>query len=227
MIEIKSKIKDFLKMKLKDDSVITLNKNSPFKYINTDYATFRFDENINTIEEVERDYIIDDIRPTDIILDIGACIGAFSLKVCKKANLVFAVEPIMTEKLKENIKLNEVDNIVVLNCALGNGEQTLEWGGITNKIQCLSLSEIIDQCGGHVDFLKIDCEGNFYKKTGEWCIKPDELNGIRRIEAEIHCPQKSLSKFEEILKKAGFEYTSSSRPTLHLHTIHAYSLVIQ
>lgn len=207
-------IKKFFRAKLKDDSVITLNKNSPFTHIKTDYATFRFGECIDTAEEVE-DYNMDDIKPSDFVLDIGACIGAFSLKACRKANMVFAVEPIMTETLKENITLNGVNNINVMDCGLGEGEQVLEWNGYKKKIKCLSLSEIIKQCGVHIDFLKVDCEG------GEWSIKPEELEGIRRIEAEIHCPQKELNKFGMILREAGFEYTSSSRPSLHLHIIHA------
>lgn len=210
-------IKDFLRAKLKDDSVIILNKNSPFTHIKTDYAIFYFDENINTVDEIE-EYHIDDIRPTDTVLDIGSCIGAFSLKVCRIANKVFAVEPIMTDRLKKNITLNSVNNITVLDCGLGEGEQNIEWDGHKKTIKCISLSGIIKQCGRHIDFLKIDCEG------GEWSINSDELKGIRRIEAEIHCPMKKVGEFGKILKEAGFEYTIQSSPSLHLHLIHAKAI---
>ena len=44
-----------------------------------------------------------------------------------------------------------------------------------------SLTELINLCGGHVDFLKCDCEG------GEWCVTKEELKNIRRIEMELHC----------------------------------------
>ncbi|MCK5602888.1 FkbM family methyltransferase [Candidatus Pacearchaeota archaeon] len=213
---IKSKnLQEFINHRFYDDSVIMLSKNGPYISVNTDYAVFHFDSMLNTIEEAERDYNVEGIRPTDIVLDIGACIGAFSLKACKSASHVFAVEPIMTERLKQNIALNNVKNITVLDCALGNGEQELEWGGNTKKIKCISLSEIINLCGGHVDFLKCDCEG------GEWSISPDELKDIKIIEAEIHGSQSSFDKFGDMLNKAGFEYNSLSNPSVHLHIVHA------
>lgn len=186
-----------------------------FKYFVTEDAMFFNDDMILTIEQVDSDYILDDMRPTDIVLDVGACIGGFTLKVCKKVKHVYAIEPFMTDRLRENITLNGVKNITVLDCALGEGEPELEWGGATKRIKCLSLSEIIKLCGGKVDFLKCDCEG------GEMCIKPEELDGIRRIEAEVHCSQKDFGVFLKMLDKAGFEYKSTSEPSVHIHLIHA------
>lgn len=210
----------FLRFKSFRDYIHDRDKNSKlckktFRYVGTEEALFVNDNMINTIEEVNRDYVMDDLRPTDIVLDIGACIGGFSLKICKKVKYVYAVEPFMTDRLKENIILNGIKNITVMDYALGLGEQEIEWGGVTKKRQCLSLSEIIKLCGGRVDFLKCDCEG------GEMSIKSDELDGIRRIEMEVHCSQKDFGGFLKMLDVAGFEYKSISEPSTHIHLVHA------
>ncbi len=186
-----------------------------FKYVGTDDALFINDNMINTIEEVNRDYIVDDIFPTDTVLDIGACIGGFSLKVCKKAKHIYAVEPFVSERLGENIALNKAKNITVFDCALGDGEQTITWDNKIKTLRCLSLSEIIKKCNTKIDFLKVDCEG------GELFIKPEELKGIRRIEAEVHCDKYRMKEFEDMLDKAGYEYTTEGYNSIHLYIVHA------
>jgi len=228
MWDIKTILKDFIKTKdiqefinhrFKSGSSIIISK-KPFKYVATDYALFGIDVNCGTVEQVDNDYSLDDLRSTDIVLDIGACIGAFSLKVCKKVYRVFAVEPLMTEELKRNIELNQTKNITVLSHALGVGEQDLEWMGMTKRINCMSLEEIVKLCGGHVDFLKVDCEG------GEWSILPEELVGIRRIEMEIHSfkGMPKTAEFERILQKAGFDYKKETL-SKELMLIHAQASI--
>jgi len=186
-----------------------------FKYVGTEYALFVNDNMTNTIEEVNRDYVVDDILPTDIVLDIGACIGGFSLKVCKKAKHIYAIEPFVTERLKENIALNKIENITVFDCALGDGEQTITWDNKIKTVYCLSLSEIIEKCNTKINFLKIDCEG------GELSIRPEELQGIRRIEAEVHCDKYRMKEFENMLDKAGYEHTTEGYNSIHLYIVHA------
>ena len=46
--------------------------------------------------------------------------------------------------------------------------------------QNYSFAKLIDLCGGHVDFLKCDCEG------AEQFIPPPELKKIPKIEIELH-----------------------------------------
>ncbi|MCG2735258.1 MAG: hypothetical protein L6282_02570 [Candidatus Methanoperedenaceae archaeon] len=225
MWDIKIILKDFIKTKdfqqfinlrFKDDSKIIISKNI-FKYISTDEAMFYLDDMIFSVEQVNNDYSLEDLRSTDVVLDIGA----FSLKVCKKASRVFAVEPIMTERLKQNINLNNVKNITVLDCALGDREQELEWDGRIKKIRCLSLSEIIKLCGGHIDFFKCDCEGS------EWCIRPEELQGVRRLEMEVHNfnGKHDFKDFLKILSDAGFLYKHEVFFENKLMLIHAQASV--
>lgn len=167
MWDIKFIIQDFLQAKsfqefinhrFSDNSKVILPK-SGFKIISTDYATFYFDDCVGTIGDVEIDYSLEDLRPSDIVLDIGACIGAFSLKSCRKAACVYAVGPLMTEQLKRNIELNKVENIIILDKSLGKSELDLKWMDQVKKVKGMTLTEIINLYRGHIGFLKLDCEG--------------------------------------------------------------------
>jgi len=105
----------------------------------------------------------------------------------------------MVEELRRNISLNS-RNIQVIEAALGDGEVIeAKWKYHRKSIRAMTLSDIKSFCGG-CDFLKIDCEGN------EWLVKPEELDGIRRIEMEVHKVGKPLSVMENMLSKAGFNY---------------------
>ena len=152
------------------------------KIIGNENAIYHLDNYFYLVDQAINEYDYSDIRETDIVLDIGAALGGFSLEVHKKAKYVFAVEPLFCEKLYANIDLNHANNVTVFECAIGesNTTQNISFVDKTNPAPCKSLSELIGLCGGHVDVLKIDCEG------GEWCIEPHELEGIRKIEAEIH-----------------------------------------
>ncbi len=199
-----------------------LLNNNTFKIIGTENSLFYIDDMIRTIVDVDREYEYYDIRPTDIVMDLGACIGGFALKISQKVNHVYAVEPILVESLNQNIQLNNnVNNITILNYSLDKVDR--QWNGERYKnsdktSNNKTLSELIDLAGGHIDFLKLDCEG------GEWCIQPDELIYIRRIEAEIHSYDSNnnihnMTDFENTLQIANFEYTKqiTSSKTMLVH----------
>jgi len=99
--------------------------------------------------------------------------------VSKFVKHVYAVEPLWQDILIKNIKLNNIQNITVIDKALGNGIINVTYNRKRTLVGS-SLTELINLCGSHVDFLKCDCEG------GEWCITKDELKNIRRIEMEVH-----------------------------------------
>lgn len=173
---------------------------------------------INTVIQAQQDYVFDDINKDNIVIDIGASIGGFSIPASKKAKHVYAVEPMTSEMLRKNILLNQRKNIDVLDIALGDGKiKTLEWTGKKRTVRIKSLSEIKNMCGGRCDFLKIDCEGC------EWDIKPEELEGIRRIEMEVHKTGFSISLMEKRLKQAGFDCEIKTQPggNIGLWIIHA------
>ncbi len=188
------------------DYIVTKNKNK-----------FYMSRLINTATQAQKDYIFDDINKSDIVIDIGAGIGGFSIPASKKAKYVYAVEPLTSGILRENIFLNNRKNIDVLDMALGDGKtQRIEWSGKHRIVKTKTLSEIKNICGG-CDFLKVDCEGY------EWTMESEELRGIRAIEMEVHKIGFPLSIMEERLKKAGFSYRIENQPegSIGLWIIHA------
>lgn len=172
------------------------------------------------IDDVFSDYRFNDIKKDDIVLDIGANVGAFSLFISRMVKHVYAVEPMLTDILKQNVSLNKAGNITVLDEALGKGMLEIPWVGCKpRKIMGKSLGDLIQVCGGHVDFLKMDCEG------AEWSIEPHELAGIRRIEAEIHNfdGKYDLTDFLKMLDGCGFKYDYST-PRSGILFVHSWKV---
>lgn len=159
------------------------------KIVSQDGRTFFYwDELVITLKSVMEDYSNDDIRKDDIVLDIGGCIGAYALQICHDVKHVYVVEPLLDERIRKNIELtnrllgNNINNVDILKCALGSekGNINISFQGNNVIVPSHTLTEIKEMCGGHIDVLKCDCEG------GEWSIKPEEFEGIRRIEMEVH-----------------------------------------
>jgi len=173
-------LQQWINNRFKDDSKIIIEKDYFKGLITKDDLVFNMSNNILTIEEVYKYYQFDDIRRDNIVIDIGANIGAFSILASKFSDHVYAIEPITVEELRANILLNNA-KVNVIERALGNGDIiTVQWGMVKKDMETMTLSQIIDLCGG-CDFLKCDCEG------GEWYIRKEEIKGIRAIEMEYHC----------------------------------------
>jgi len=158
------------------------------KIVSYDGKTFFYwDELIDTISSIHHEYKFDDIRKSDVVLDIGGCVGAYALQICHDVKQVYVVEPLLDERIKRNIDLtnqlnNSIHNVKIFKCALGSGNENINisfQGGNVN-VPSYTLTELKEMCGGHIDVLKVDCEG------GEWSIQQHELIDIRRIEMEVH-----------------------------------------
>ncbi len=145
------------------------------------------------------EYRFDDIRPGDIVIDIGANVGAFCIRAAGYSDHVTAVEPVATDILEENIRLNNV-RVRVIGGALGDGRPAeISWDAVRVSVPTYTLHQIIGMSGG-CDFLKCDCEG------GEWLIRPEDLAGIRRIEMEIHIPPIGGPPNQALLEYLGRHY---------------------
>lgn len=177
---------------------------------------FAINDQLASVSEVANDYEFGDIAKRDVVLDVGANIGAFTMLAAKKAKKVFAVEPLYPDVLQENLKVNGIKNVEILKRCLGTGTVNIAYGKRKKTVRCVSLADIIKRCGGRVDFLKIDCEG------GEWSVKPHELRGIRRIEGELHNfdGRHDFGDFGKMLENAGFAYRFTNR-TKQFVKVHA------
>jgi len=140
-----------------------------------------------TIKEVvlDRCYNIHSyIKKGDVVIDIGASIGDFSILASKKANKVYSIE--MNSKLiqlfKKNININNAKSIKIINQRL------------------ISLNSLFQQYKiNHCDFLKIDCEGSEYKILKNTSTKT--LKKIKYIAFEIHLFNNEMKKNYLWLKK--------------------------
>lgn len=125
--------------------------------------------------------LFDCIQPNDVILDVGANIGYYSLNFAKKASTgsVFSFEPDKKnfQKLIQNIELNEFPNIYVYQIALGSKNKEVNIERVdpknsganriavhsrlnTSKVNMMTLdnwSEPFNFKG--IDWIKIDVEG--------------------------------------------------------------------
>jgi hypothetical protein len=127
------------------------------------------------------EYRFNDILPEDVVVDIGANVGAFCIRAARVSCRVTAVEPVTVSLLKNNIRANGV-SVQVIDGALGDGKPAgICWDEHRVFTPTYTLNMILKLAGG-CDFLKCDCEG------AEWLINPPELAGVRRIEMELHHP---------------------------------------
>jgi FkbM family methyltransferase len=173
----------------------------------------------------EYEKLLNNIKPTDIVLDAGAHFGFFSIPASFKANLVIAVEPspINFEILLNNIKLNNVNNIIPIKKALSNyvGKGYVLEKGVWSRVLSQSsgvevdvttIDTLLQEIGvKRVDVLKLDVEGSEVD-----CLKGfSGLDSVREIEVEVH------GKYNEVtvltmLKSAGFYVTYWNVSYLHI-----------
>ena len=153
------------------------------------------------------EYRFDDMRTDDIVIDIGANVGAFAIRAARLSCRVVAVEPVTCDLLQENTRLNGVDVRVICG-ALGDGcPAEVRWDGEVVTTPTFPLRKIIAMAGG-CDFLKCDCEG------AEWHIDPADLLSVRRIEMELHLPPISGQPDPLLLDAIGrqYEFTIDKQP---------------
>lgn len=220
-------IQDYINHRFQDSTKSIFNRTfiSSIKTIQMhDGNIFDAGKDFNMINDSYSDYDISRLRSNDIVLDIGANVGGFSLRAARIVKHVYAVEPLMTKYLKRNIALNDIDNITVLEYGLGNtGFTDLEFHGEQKKCKMYTLNEIIDMCGGRIDYLKMDCEG------GEWSIKVNELLEIPYITGELHLfnKQNSIKDFTDMLDKCNMNYSLENTRDYRCKIFEAYKKVIR
>jgi FkbM family methyltransferase len=85
------------------------------------------------------------LKPDDVVYDIGASIGIHSILMAKKvgkSGKIFAFEPESQsfESLQANIKLNDLNNVITIQIALGNeiAESAIYSGGTTADFSLIS-----------------------------------------------------------------------------------------
>lgn len=156
------------------------------------YGTYR-------VEEKHRHFMMSRVNPGDVILDVGAHVGYYTLLFAKRVGpggRVLAFEPSSDTfaRLEENIALNGFENVTAVNAAaseqagvatlnLAGGSNTgstsmhageLDWPSEQTRTIALE-SYLAEHAVGNVALIKIDVEGHelsVLRGLGETLRKP-------------------------------------------------------
>jgi len=187
-----------------------------------------------------------EIKLNDIVVDIGAHVGYFTLIATKNANLgkTYSIEPHKEsfEILKKNLVLNNITNVNTFNVAItkSTGKIRLyidkgnQIGNTIIKNENYNESEYVDAFSlrdfvynnniEKIDFLKIDCEGAEFEIFLN--LEKEVLKKINRISAEIHEYDSinSINQLKEFFEKNNFSVKISKileKPTMKLSMLYA------
>jgi FkbM family methyltransferase len=191
------KEKNFIKFKFGNIKFL-VKKEDAFLF----YATFIADE-YNNLK----------IKRGDIVLDLGANVGDFTIKAGKLLNgtgKIIAVEPNQEniEILRMNLELNNVKNAEILEYAItdkdgysyltGDGAGAVVTDNITNqKIRTMSVNSLLEKLNHPKDIVvKMDIEGaeRYFFNNQEF------INSIREIVIELH-GKENVENIKNIRKK--------------------------
>jgi len=166
------------------------------------------------------------INKNDTVVDIGGHIGIFSVFASKFSNKVFCFEPVIENfnLLKENIKLNNIQNIFPFNLAVSDKDGKKELflydtnrGGnsffeeVNGKSQgrevvsTISFENFVSSNNIQlIDFLKMDCEGSEYEILLNCPL--NIIGIIKKISMEYHDidAKRNALVLKEFLEKNGF-----------------------
>lgn len=139
---------------------------------------------------------------SEVFLDVGAYIGRYSIILNNRFKKIYAFEPSWdtVKRLRKNIALNEIDNIVALKFALMNRSgfmrMNVKYTPGTNSlinednllghesVETLRLDELF--ISGKIDLIKVDIEGaeKDFLMGAEKTIRENKPRLIMEIEAE-------------------------------------------
>lgn len=157
-------------------------------------------------------YKLQNLRQNDVVLDLGAGIGEFSLassRLVGPNGFVLAVEPNPEDfkTLVMNIKKNNITNILALNYAFSDSNKTLSlsFKGTSynaSAINCDEIIRILRENGKEtIDVIKMDIEG---AEVAALRNRKPILPNIRIIAIELHGTD---SKVHTILEPFGFIFS--------------------
>lgn len=176
---------------------------------------------------------------TMTFIDVGANYGFYSLYIASRSrnSVIIAIEPfdMVFKALATNVKINTYENVVCLNCAAWNMDNTkinlyLNKDSISNpstvfggenfvSVPARTIDSIVSEnMISKVDWLKIDVESaevfvlQGAKKT---------LEVTDNILLEIHTKENGLV-CEKILKDAGFKIEVIRQAKAEIYNVHAF-----
>jgi FkbM family methyltransferase len=140
---------------------------------------------VDNFESVELDFVVRSLSPGDVLLDVGANGGLYSVLASKQvgpSGHIYAFEPGIRELVlfRRNVKINSCENVTVVSKAVSNQSGTTQFAisqdGAMNSlkqtdhpmqkfkewqtVEMTMLDTFVEDAGiDKVDFIKIDVEG--------------------------------------------------------------------
>ncbi|MBA7490716.1 hypothetical protein ES702_01259 [subsurface metagenome] len=170
------------------------------------------------------------IKKGDIVMDIGANVGTFSI-YCKDAKKIYAFEPVLEniKLLKGNLLKNSITNVEVIDKAVTSkkGFQKIYISGKNNAAHTLINSDVVETIRTEIintipledfikenkikeiNFLKLDCEGSEFEIL--YSLSEESFKKIDKISMEVHnfTGKEDFNKLVDFLRKKGFEVERS------------------
>ena len=158
-----------------------------------------------------------EIEEGDIVVDIGANVGAFGYSIKdRNVKMIYCVEPSngLVDTLAKNLQGMPA---IIINRAISNDTDDNKkligphniYGNIGDTYKTITFKKLIEDYNiSHIDFLKIDCEG------GEYEVFTEEnrdyiLNNVKNVAGEWHFLNEGtvelFKKFRDLYLK-GYEY---------------------
>jgi FkbM family methyltransferase len=159
-------------------------------------------------DTILNDYRLELIEPNDVVLDIGAGAGLYSMLASNTAKKVYTIEPVIPDILKENIKDN--DKIEILSSAFGGKERLYcEYWGMRIYIKAINLNYILNHIDKNITVIKCDCEGCEW----EGFLSCRDFKNIRLIDLEYHLKEndRPLKELIALLESNGFNVSIRNR----------------
>ncbi|NIP39174.1 MAG: methyltransferase domain-containing protein [Candidatus Dadabacteria bacterium] len=165
-----------------------------------------------TIKEVVLDRQYEDhrqLRPGDVVIDIGAAIGEFSIHAAKTAKTVYGFEIVdeSIERMRNNMEINNCTNINLI-------QQGVE-----------SLNDIFSENSiDHCDFLKVDCEGCEYHIFKD--VADEVLDKIDYMALEVHFfNDDMISAYKELTERLADKFNLIETPSpVHSNIAFLYAI---
>jgi len=173
------------------------------------------------------------IKKNDIVIDFGANIGDFTVKAGKKLNgtgKIIAIEPghENVELLKENLKLNKINNVEILECAITDKDGYSYLSGsdhgasvndtysyLGNKVKTITIDTLLSELGHLKNMVvKMDIEG-----AERYIFKNKEfIENTREIAVELH-GKENIDEIPKILRDNNFKISKYNIKTEFKNTL--------
>jgi FkbM family methyltransferase len=172
------------------------------------------------------------IKLDDVVVDLGANCGLFSVLAAKLGGVVYAVEAQhgFIKELRQLALVNGIQDKIITEWGIVGPKtgvlsdcerirQASHWMGQTPPV--LRLSTLFDRWKlSKVDFLKIDIEGSEFDLIAD---DPCFLDRVRKIAMEIHLEHGNWRELAGSLLKSGFQTLVLSNDLVSVHALSGLS----